>query len=116
MDLFEEKWYHMTRISFELSAELMNAGFPQPDLSAFDPSLQGGACKPSLSRLIAECPREWIDDELGGPFHFALHPHGDKEWISGYLGYEIFYLEGIGATPEEAVAYLWLTLKKEGIV
>lgn len=107
-------------ISYDLAKTLERAGWPQPDYKAGHGNghwIQDGSKKgkakvlstvyaPSLSELIAACPRA-IDG-----YRFTLGVWGDgwiaTYWIGAFVG------TPDGDTPEEAVARLWLTLKRGG--
>lgn len=70
---------------------------------------------PTLSELIEACGREsrnypWGED--AGKFDFCLQYYAD-EWTAGYKDpsyHESWDVLMNGATPEEAVANLWLSL------
>lgn len=101
MDYREEK--------YKLALRLKDAGFPQhPNDYDAHADCWTDVCNPSLSELIEEC----------GDNFMALEKL-DNIWLALYKGKKINLnnLEDIpqGKTPEEAVAKLWLGLKKNEI-
>lgn len=94
-------------INYELAKQLKEAGFPQKETGeiAYGGSKDDGtyweAALPTLSELIAAC---------GDKFDcLTLH---EGTWYCRDLR-PIPTLVGYGATPEEAVAKLWLALNKK---
>lgn len=109
----------MSNINYELAKQLKDAGFPQVKEPTYGQgywySENGGegVYIPTLSELIGAC----------GDWFFRLTQIEDgKSWVAGGVtpGYKwknsdrqpITYL-GLGPTPEEAVAKLWLELQKK---
>jgi len=105
-------------MKYELALELKNAGFPQKDNAWYytdentvmycgiEHSLPEMVMKPTLSELIENCgegiARLWRVDES--------YDKGKTKWCA--TGKNDF-LDGLGTTPEEAVANLWLALNKQ---
>ena len=113
----------MTLLSFELAKELKEAGWPQPEEIHFGEGvrlgskLSGHCYSPSLSELIAGCVElldgRFVHISISGdkcaccvarPW-FTLHPEKDPgvKWFDA-------------SRIEEAVARLWLELKRKGVV
>lgn len=105
-------------MTYELSKQLKDAGFPQGDIfplgdsekyslrkRGFDPDIYF----PNLSELISACPKnQKLHDMV---FDFTLMYIG-TQWFAGYWAYDYSEgAEGRAATPEEAVAKLWLAIK-----
>lgn len=98
-------------LSYELAKELKDAGFPQHPAGEFDTHDCGCPniyyCSPTLSELIEAC---------GFPLY--LHANVNGHWYAknGLASNAIEggnkYGDGF-ATPEEAVARLWLALNKK---
>jgi hypothetical protein len=66
---------------------------------------------PSLSELVEACPKI-IKNHNGDLFLFSLD--WGSNWQAGYSWYDEEYEQhGLGSTPEEAVANLWLALNKK---
>lgn len=95
----------MSNINYELAKELKDAGFPLKmkrtwtDIFDDDYSEESGCYLPTLSELIEACGKS-----------FTLE--------SSELGFRAFRTPvlvegGWSATPEEAVARLWLELNKK---
>jgi hypothetical protein len=100
----------------ELMQKLKDAGFPLYPLMADCPILTDMDAEPTLSELIQACPKS-IKDGDSEPYNFeyffTLFSDIVGEWNCGYEYCEDFYGSvGAGKTPEEAVAELWLILKK----
>ena len=63
---------------------------------------------PTLEELIEACPKRIVNHE------FALRHYGASRWIAGYTLYEDWTpAQGIGKSPTEAVARLWLALHEK---
>lgn len=102
-------------MDYALAKELKDAGFPQeetlfffnedkerimrlfPNVEYEDPVL---AC-PSLSQLIEACG---VSENTG----LYLSGHSKTHWVAARGSGQ-----GVGSTPEEAVARLWLSLHKK---
>lgn len=80
-------------MNYELAKKLKEAGFP----SNWELRTEALLPYPTLSELIAAC---------GVKFH-RLEQAGLEKWCS----YAVGGTQGIGSTPEEAVARLWLALQ-----
>ena len=120
----------MTRMDYTLAKELKDAGFPQllghdliyPDgritraHETFVPD-SDAARLPTLSELIEACGGNTIrkdDEKTGGRYAFHLRATRTG-WYAGFFDVTFEELEQMGeqgATPEEAVARLWLALNK----
>lgn len=92
------------KISGDLALELKAAGFPQKGDTVFIGANDEVAVEPSLEELIDACGEEF--DKL------QLEETRPNKWFA-YGGEAMFTLCGIGSTPEEAVARLWLALNKK---
>lgn len=73
------------------------------------------AYRPTLEELIEACPKEYN----GQVFDLCYLPDG-QEWVAWYEAPNQKILpsvEGLGSTPSEAVASLWLALhgKEKGV-
>lgn len=118
----------MTALPYPLAKALKDAGWPQPqfnggdcwtydlDVSPDDRS-ECLAYSPSLEGLIEACLKSSANEH---PFSLMRI---DSTWIAGYwfgtgpCERPNFSEQGDeGATPSEAVANLWLALRKEGLV
>lgn len=99
-------------MNYELAKKLKDAGFPQDKCSVIVHSgLQSNdimatrAMAPSLSELIEACGSrfDYLERGLDGRWYAYHENFGDsiEESIDD---------SGIGSTPEEAVANLWLSL------
>lgn len=119
-------------MNYELAKQLKDAGFPQRtglcSLCFIDseeniivnypiPEEKEVVYIPSLSNLIEACGKlskdfPWGEDK----FDFTLEYWSKlDEWIAGYQEpnyHEHLEDRGIGKTPEEAIAKLWLELNK----
>jgi hypothetical protein len=116
----------MTALPYELALELKEAGWPQPEFHSeefwvYDPNrgddfgMEAVAYGPSLDELIEACPRS-ISDKVSGRLLFSLMPASEGEgWHAEYVT-ENYYPRHLaeGLTRVEAVARLWLALKKDG--
>ena len=114
-------------MTYELAKKLKDAGFPQKGFLGYplyhsgdDTSQMEGIAIPTLSELIEAC---------GGKFENLMkgcemkngeeyrYPEQVGKWFCNAVGneanYTIHFRESEGATPEEAVANLWLTLNKK---
>lgn len=94
-------------MNYELAKELKDAGFPQGqhNLSCYDNGCYesiGQACVPSLAELIEAC----------GEGFKVLCRKSKNEWIAQEVEEELRVVNGVGPTPEVAVARLWLALNK----
>lgn len=123
----------MAGVSYELAKELKGAGFPQG--SATGNHHDGGGwideigvyrhhettddaeCYvPTLSELIEACGDDFtkLEREVGNPFDYSNLLNETVWWSAPYNDYV-----NPGATPEEAVARLWLALngsRERGVV
>lgn len=99
-------------MTYELLKELKDAGFPQRTCSFLDCRHgmdKGIECvyKPNLSELIEACM-----DRVGN-FHLKNKKTTRADaWFAGKSIEYVGQFVGNGATPEEAVARLWLALNK----
>ncbi len=120
----EDRISGMEKLTFELAKKLKNAGWSQTQNEplglwrTFD-FLEEPLYAPSLSELIAACPRTWSDDSgLRTDLPFTLQAVGnwlrqDKDgWRAEYALNDWSGPKAFGATPEEAVARLWLLLPR----
>lgn len=112
-------------MKYELAKKLKDAGFPQKSFSPYylekgAPSLEehnkqvskkgmGGVpwtiAVPTLSELIKICGEDfaWLHRKADGKYLWVASTfYDDREGVNG-----------IGITPEEAVANLWLVLNKK---
>lgn len=123
----------MKMISHELAKQLVDANFPLPerldncraylgapnDVEGFE---QNKVPLPTLSELIAACPK-WRIDKGGLEGSFSLTVNRVGEWVAGYIGLQgerikVYLTDDpvndagfyIAETLEEAVARLWLAL------
>lgn len=92
-------------MNYELAKELKDAGFPENVANYSVAGRHGLLFFPTLSELIEACGRIWV-----GPCELG--------WHSGFDGHPFSHLDekrpqGCGATPEEAVARMWLALNKK---
>jgi hypothetical protein len=109
-------------MNYELAKELKDAGFPQPNTNPnltgkilFNPDKASTASwiayAPTLSELIEACGDRL--DDLSRMHHFD----SEKKWGASAYSCEECGFTGTfitrGATPEEAVARLWLALNKK---
>lgn len=105
-------------ISHELARQLKDAGFPQHIEGSLNPIAEP-AYEPTLSELIAACGSD-------SPLNLHFYPlKGFEKWEASNVALSMEALrqgaEGKGgwgliangATPEEAVARLWLALNKK---
>jgi hypothetical protein len=106
-------------ITYELAKELKDAGFPHKHRYCngaecgymgicLDDGLNTDVCIPTLSELIEACGDEFR----------SLHKLNEDKWRATCTHgshFEVYVLDhvGIGDTPEEAVAKLWLELNKK---
>ena len=109
-------------MQYELAKELKDAGFPQLDYSCILQDLEDVAIqdkndssvwyyKPTLSELIEACGENF---ELTDCFGVLRDVESNKLWLARkHYGIEKPPELGDGATPEEAVAKLWLALNKK---
>lgn len=98
-------------MNYELALELEQAGYPQVYVGGrFEGHLDEAVYVPTLSELIAACPTVIGDED--SPADFTLKAEGDI-WTAGYYGFEDWREFADGATPEEAVARLWLALNPQ---
>jgi hypothetical protein len=108
-------------MTYELAQQLKDAGFPQfkydggilvPYGWVNGKKINEQVYQPTLSELIEACPKEYkVPDYLDVDCDFGLQWYG-AGWVAGYIHYDWMPLEERGQTPEEAVAKLWLALKK----
>lgn len=104
-------------MNYELAKELKDAGFIQPPVRNPFAGLAGwwnqDVYTPSLSELMEAC---------GEGFNALWsHPENNpRTWEAGIMvdgwegaSFHRTYPTGVGSTPEEAVARLWLSLNKK---
>lgn len=101
----------------ELERELKDAGFPIHPWSGnieacYCGSERSGECIPILSELIEACGEEF------NMVNVTSNPEPSKKWhaLAGYvmvLEAALTNTHAYGATPQEAVARLWLALNKK---
>mgnify|MGYP001559052370 CR=1 FL=1 len=97
-------------MNYELAKKLKDAGWVQntDNVDQFiyddDYTEESGCYLPTLSELIEACDPHWADFELVN----NLDSHGKWQCTRGDK-----HGEGIGETPEEAVANLWFVLNKK---
>jgi len=98
-------------MTYELAKELENAGFPMPSddyeylFTAYNQTYTHYINVPTLSELIEACGKAW--------FTLQYITTDDEGWTAGkYRGKEHVSV-GYCSTPEEAVARLYLALKKQ---
>ena len=85
-------------MNYELVKELKDAGFPYH----WD---KVANAEPPLGLLIEAC---------GYPFRMKTRTTTRADiWVAGQQHAHTAYYEGVGATPEEAVARLWLAKNKK---
>ena len=101
----------MSNINYELAKQLKDAGFPQVKEPTYGQgywySENGGegVYIPTLSELIEACQK---GEEANSVNLFTTRDIG-CEAIKQFR-FSGSYMKGIGSTPEEAVAKLWLQL------
>lgn len=105
-------------MDYALAKELKDAGFPIHVWSGnteacYCGSEQSGECVPNLSELIEACGEDFNMVNVT-----ANADQVNKKWhaLAGYvieLSDALTNTHTYGATPEEAVAYLWLDLNKK---
>jgi hypothetical protein len=95
-------------ISYELALELKNAGFPQRVPDGDGPYGKEPYYLPTLSELIAACGRGFRLENLTE--NGVVNNGGKDEWHAFFNDRSIANFIGMGATPEEAVARLYLAL------
>jgi hypothetical protein len=99
-------------MNYELAKKLKEAGFPQKESNLLNKTISVGFSTdinnpntcfyfPTLSELIKECIHFWKLTNIGTNFWEARSCFGKYECI------------GLGDTPEESIANLWLKLVKE---
>ena len=97
-------------MNYELIKKLKDAGFPVETRPADNTDVSNGTHYfiPTLSELIEAC-----GEGLDSMFRIGeLSQHGKKIFDKGwYARNGDDSIDGTGATPEEAVANLWLALK-----
>lgn len=113
----------------EIARKLKEAGFPQEEseyywekvdskgfvkISRHDENfwspLSYDCAAPTLEEMIVKCPQE-MENQV-----FSLQFYTECEWLAGYGGVDDSSWnekEGIGSTPAEAVARLWIALNKK---
>lgn len=92
-------------MNYELAKKLKEAGFPKETFIVHYPNAKypnrcGQSGTPTLSELIEAC---------GGELQVLKRPYAGKGWFA----HNSKATQGIGLTPEEAVANLWLELNKK---
>lgn len=98
-------------ITYETAKKLKDAGFPQHEFcECFDMEV----CTPSLEELIEACPKTF-----NGYAFDLICVEKDNIWIAWYeppnreIATKSQTREGLGQSPAEAVAALWLSLNKK---
>lgn len=114
-------------MTYELAKELKDAGFPQEGEGSvlFDPyCLETGkvhdtshceAYVPTLSELIEACGEKFgvlLRRDKEANYDEKIFP---PNWIWGAASKEFYDQHVFAATPEEAVARLWLALAPTGV-
>jgi hypothetical protein len=110
-------------MNYELAKELKDAGFPQQLRAGTMLRKNSGpentdAYAPTLEELIEACPKR-LTEEGAKDVHFSLTwqymvLRGGDCWVAEYIIDELAMGDtGFGDTPDEAVAQLWLVLKKK---
>lgn len=105
-------------MNYELAQKLKDAGFPQKEHrnsfcgnSACGPENRLCAYDPTLSELIEACGDGFgFLIRLGDRKYAAYQPPTPTTDMNAWLKGETVASAGMGETPEEAVAYLWLGL------
>ena len=98
-------------MNYKLAKELKDAGFPQKGRGwHIDPlghltNQVGEPRIPTLSELIEACGEDFGELRRTAPKRGSVK----MRWFAGNL----LDICGLGKTPEEAVARLWLALKKK---
>lgn len=93
-------------MDYELALKLKNAGFPLRKNCSCDNDNCVHLNEPTLEELTEACPKETKDGR------FTLQTDGDK-WVAGYQRGEYIFTFESGSTPTEAVARLWLAIRKK---
>ena len=103
-------------MDYSLAKELKDAGFPQNGKSCDthtdinDSTLVERIAHPTLSELIEACPKQF------GTATFVLgSANQGQAWVACYFDFRAnrcAELNETGQTPEEAVARLWLALRR----
>ena len=124
----------MNLLPYELAKELKDAGWEPPAVSsrtriesrcnlerwAFESDVFGAKMEwvPTLSELIAACPALIeLEDHIPNKTAFNLYAdiQGDGWWAE-YPSLREDNFSALEKTPLEAVAKLWIALKKNGII
>ena len=122
-------------MDYELAKKLKDAGFPQRDPNGIKPfpNYTGYGCgfvypledgqeqcyAPTLSELIEACGDNFFSLTYAVYENDGTETSPQKSWIANIsvtkIGHAVFNdnFHQIGATPEEAVARLWLSLRGE---
>jgi hypothetical protein len=105
-------------MDYSLAKELKDAGFPQNGKSRDthsdinDSTLIERVVQPTLSELIEACPKQM------GTATFVLgSANQGQAWVACYFDFRAnrgAELNETGQTPDEAVARLWLALRRAG--
>ena len=105
-------------MDYSLAKELKDAGFPQNGKSRNthsdinDSILIERVAQPTLSELIEACPKQM------GTATFVLgSANQGQAWVACYFDFRAnrgAELNETGQTPDEAVARLWLALRRAG--
>jgi hypothetical protein len=105
-------------MDYSLAKELKDAGFPQDgkDCKAYsdinDSTLVERIVHPTLPELIEACPKQ-----LGTATFVLGSANQGQAWVACYFDFRVnrcAELNETGQTPEEAVARLWLALRRAG--
>lgn len=101
-------------MNYDLAKELKEAGFNKGNIAAEMMEWEGETYYPTLEELIEAC-----GDKILVLKHTPSNYHGDPEstpmnWFAwgGEDRGNYFSFQHSGYTPTEAVAHLWLALKK----
>lgn len=93
-------------MTYELAKQLKDAGFPQSgDHYCTHQGCDSDVCYPTLEEFIEACNCE----------SFSLfHRSSKAQWMATNLSTQrgVPSIDGVGDTPTEAVARLWLALQK----
>jgi hypothetical protein len=97
-------------MTYELAKELTDAGLKWDEHHHhFEDAPCINTCYPTLSELIEAC-----DAEAAPKFHLMWKNFG-RGWQACLYDTNRHHIYRYGATPEEAVARLWLSLNKHAV-